>query len=208
MTRLKAAVPRAKQSTLTDGCWDDMKHPAPNPRSRFLAYFAHRLLHFSSACLILYCFSPIFFLFNVASFMPLWISTPFSFYHPVSTVLQIYHNYHSTLSSFLLQLALSHCILPHLLTHQAPSSGQWFDKKVEDDARRECARPHCIQDCIACATDLLLRGTAVNSQSDYHLLLLLFLPPVWNSPRRPIDKPHRRQHVTHSETSQGAKMQA
>lgn len=127
--------PRANHSTLTDGCWDGIKHPAPLPVS--LPVFAHSLLLFSPAHMILYCSTPQFPPSRCCEYPFLIFSSCFSpSYNSVSTFLLFF------LSPLTCPFALH--FTPSVNTSSS-SSGQWFDKKVEEQARkRECARPHSI----------------------------------------------------------------
>ncbi len=137
--------PCANHSTLTDGCWDDIKHPTP-PLLDSSPVFAHRLLRFSPARRIF------FLLFHTSLFFQLF-SPSCCCEYPSLLIFWPYLTYCSTaVSSFLIffffPLTCSF-ILPHLQTHDSSFSlGPWFNKKVENEASKVVCSSAVLQDCI------------------------------------------------------------
>lgn len=133
---------RANRSTLTDGCWDGIKHPAPNPRSRFLACFCSEATPFLpglSHPLLFYTNFFICFLLHAAvNIYPILILSAL-FYHPTTQ---------SDSPFFLFSLIPRSCPFAHYFTPSAntasSSSGDGLTRKSKKWQERECASPHCI----------------------------------------------------------------
>lgn len=136
--------PRANHSTLTDGCWDGIKHPAPNRPSRFLA------CSFSWATPFLPCSDiPLLFHANLFFLLHAAVNIPFLIFSPCSPPSD------NSVSAFL-PFFLSPLTCPFALyftpsaNTSSSSSGRWFDKKVEEQERKKNVPPtlyiglHCF----------------------------------------------------------------
>lgn len=193
--------PRASHNTLTDGGWDDIKHPAPNPPAPYLRLFL--FIGYSSAYLILYCSSTIFFP-TVSSFMPLWISIPLSFSHSVFC-----HPTTPSVFPFLLFFLFPPTCPFALYFTPSANIELLLEAMVWQESGRSIVHIICGLE-LRVHTALIDKGEA-QLWTDSQIIAFLhcsFLQAVWNSPRHPVDRPYHRQHVTSTDITQDAKTQA
>lgn len=105
-----------------------------------------------------------------------------------------------------------HCVLylPHLQTHWAPPLGGKLTRKWKSGASRKeeilALTLYTVGSHRSCT--LLWEAQLWMIVQIITCLCCFFLQAVWNSPRRPIGRPHRRQHVISSDTKHDAEMKA